>query len=111
MSNEKRAFVTGITGQDGSYLCELLLEKGYIVHGLVHRPSSLEGGNIRHLASDRSLINQRLFLHTGAFGSSSRQRPFDNPTNGASCRSCTSTNRWTANALSRLGKAIAQQFS
>jgi GDPmannose 4,6-dehydratase len=67
MSNEKRAFITGITGQDGSYLCEMLLEKGYIVHGLVHRPSSLEAGNIRHLASDRSLINHRLSLHTGAF--------------------------------------------
>jgi GDPmannose 4,6-dehydratase len=63
---EKRAFVTGITGQDGSYLCELLLEKGYTVHGLVHRPTSLGEGNIRHLWSDASLA-KRLFLHTGAF--------------------------------------------
>jgi GDPmannose 4,6-dehydratase len=61
------AFITGITGQDGSYLAELLLEKGYAVHGLVHRPDSLSGGNIRHLVADPALMNKRLFLHTGAF--------------------------------------------
>jgi GDPmannose 4,6-dehydratase len=61
------AFITGITGQDGSYLAELLLEKGYTVHGLVHRPDSLAGSNIRHLVSDPSLLNKRLFLHNGAF--------------------------------------------
>jgi GDPmannose 4,6-dehydratase len=61
------AFITGITGQDGSYLCELLLEKGYEVHGLVHRPESLSGGNVGHLFHDESLINRRLFLHTGSF--------------------------------------------
>ena len=63
----RRAFITGITGQDGSYLCELLLEKGYIVHGLVHRPASLQEGNIGRMASDPKLIHQQLFLHTGAF--------------------------------------------
>lgn len=63
----QRAFITGITGQDGSYLAELLLGKGYDVHGLVHRPDSLAASNIRHLVSDTALINKRLFLHNGAF--------------------------------------------
>lgn len=67
MSTQRRAFVTGITGQDGSYLCELLLEKGYTVHGLVHRPASVTGGNIGHLVRDPSIYNEKLFLHTGAF--------------------------------------------
>jgi len=62
-----RAFITGITGQDGSYLAELLLEKGYEVHGLVHRPDALPGSNIRHLVADAQLLNKRLFLHNGAF--------------------------------------------
>jgi GDPmannose 4,6-dehydratase len=62
-----RAFITGITGQDGSYLCELLLEKGYEVHGLVHRPDALPVSNIRHLVADQALLNRRLFLHNGAF--------------------------------------------
>ena len=62
-----RAFITGITGQDGSYLCELLLEKGYEVHGLVHRPDALGNSNIRHLVNNDTLLNKRLFLHNGAF--------------------------------------------
>ncbi|MGA2052691.1 MAG: GDP-mannose 4,6-dehydratase [Opitutales bacterium] len=62
-----RAFITGITGQDGSYLCELLLEKGYEVHGLVHRPEGLRAGNLAHLFQDEKIFNQRLFLHTGSF--------------------------------------------
>ena len=62
-----RAFITGITGQDGSYLAELLLEKGYEVHGLVHRPDALGASNIRHLVADPQLLNKRLFLHNGAF--------------------------------------------
>ena len=69
-----RAFITGITGQDGSYLCELLLDKGYEVHGLVHHPESLPTGNIRHLMADASLLNQRLFLHTGTFEDASHLR-------------------------------------
>jgi GDPmannose 4,6-dehydratase len=62
-----RAFITGITGQDGSYLCELLLERGYEVHGLVHRPDALPTSNIRHLVADARLLNKRLILHNGAF--------------------------------------------
>jgi GDPmannose 4,6-dehydratase len=63
----KKAFITGITGQDGSYLAELLLDKDYEVHGLVHRPDALVGSNIRHLVADTKLLNKRLFLHNGAF--------------------------------------------
>lgn len=61
-----RAFITGITGQDGSYLAELLLEKGYEIHGLVHRPDNLLASNIRHLVSDPNVFNKQLFLHNGA---------------------------------------------
>ena len=61
------AFITGITGQDGSYLAELLLEKGYVVHGLVHRPDALAASNIAHLVQDQNIINKTLFLHPGAF--------------------------------------------
>lgn len=63
----QRAFITGITGQDGSYLAELLLAQGYEVHGLVHRPDALPVSNIRHLVADAGLLNRRLFLHNGAF--------------------------------------------
>ena len=62
-----RAFITGITGQDGSYLAELLLGYDYEVHGLVHRPDALPSSNIRHLVADPKLLNKRLFLHNGAF--------------------------------------------
>jgi GDPmannose 4,6-dehydratase len=61
------AFITGITGQDGSYLADLLLSKDYIVHGLVHRPDSVGSSNIRHLVSDPSIMGKRLFLHNGSF--------------------------------------------
>jgi GDPmannose 4,6-dehydratase len=50
MSN-KKAFITGITGQDGSYLAELLLEKGYEVHGIVRRSSTINTGRINHIYS------------------------------------------------------------
>lgn len=63
----KIAFITGITGQDGSYLADLLLEKDYIVHGLVHRPDAVAGSNIRHLFANPDIIGKRLFLHNGAF--------------------------------------------
>ncbi len=63
----KVAFITGITGQDGSYLADLLLEKDYIVHGLVHRPDAVAGSNIRHLFANPEIIGKRLFLHNGAF--------------------------------------------
>lgn len=64
---ERVAFITGITGQDGSYLAELLLQKDYIVHGLVHRPDSLANSNIGHLVGNPFVINKTLFLHNGAF--------------------------------------------
>ncbi|MEI7716376.1 MAG: GDP-mannose 4,6-dehydratase [Mycobacterium sp.] len=61
----KRAFITGITGQDGSYLAELLLSKGYEVHGLIRRASSLNMSRIDHLYVDPHEAGTRLFLHYG----------------------------------------------
>jgi GDPmannose 4,6-dehydratase len=61
----KVALITGITGQDGSYLAELLLEKGYEVHGIKRRASSLNTDRIDHLYQDPHLPNQRLKLHYG----------------------------------------------
>lgn len=61
----KRALITGITGQDGSYLSELLLEKGYEVHGIIRRSSSFNTDRIDHLYRDPHLKDTRLFLHYG----------------------------------------------
>ena len=61
----KRALITGITGQDGSYLAEFLLHKGYEVHGLVRRSSSFNRSRIDHLYRDPHLNNTRFFLHYG----------------------------------------------
>ncbi len=61
----KRAFITGITGQDGSYLTELLLEKGYEVHGLIRRSSSFNTGRIDHIYRDPHYQDAKLFLHYG----------------------------------------------
>ena len=61
----KVALITGITGQDGSYLAELLLEKGYEVHGIKRRASSLNTDRIDHLYQDPHISNQRLKLHYG----------------------------------------------
>lgn len=61
----RRALITGITGQDGSYLAELLLGKGYEVHGIVRRSSSLNTARIDHLFRDAHLPGTRLFLHFG----------------------------------------------
>jgi GDPmannose 4,6-dehydratase len=61
----KKAFVTGITGQDGSYLAEFLLDKGYEVHGLIRRSSSFNTERINHLYRDPHDKNARLFLHFG----------------------------------------------
>jgi GDPmannose 4,6-dehydratase len=58
-----RALITGITGQDGSYLTELLLEKGYEVHGVVRRTSALGRSRLDHLYNDPSVYGQHLFLH------------------------------------------------
>jgi GDPmannose 4,6-dehydratase len=68
--NMKKALITGITGQDGSYLAELLLEKGYEVHGIVRRSSSMNRGRIDHLHEYEQGDNQRLFLHYGDLGDS-----------------------------------------
>jgi GDPmannose 4,6-dehydratase len=59
------ALITGITGQDGSYLTELLLDKGYIVHGIVRRTSNLLRSRIEHLRRDDKIYGHRLFLHYG----------------------------------------------
>lgn len=61
----KKALITGITGQDGSYLTELLLEKGYEVHGIIRRSSSFNTGRIEHIYKDPHETNVRLFLHYG----------------------------------------------
>jgi hypothetical protein len=53
----KRALITGITGQDGSYLAELLLKKGYVVHGLIRRSSSFNTSRIDHLYRDRHEVD------------------------------------------------------
>src|SRR5439155_11118045 len=59
------AFVTGITGQDGSYLAELLLSKGYEVHGLIRRASTFNTTRIDHIYQDPHDPHRRLFLHHG----------------------------------------------
>jgi len=61
----KKALITGITGQDGSYLAELLLSKGYEVHGLVRRSSSFNTSRIDHLYQDPHIEGRKLFLHYG----------------------------------------------
>jgi len=61
----KTALITGITGQDGSYLAEFLLEKGYTVHGIIRRSSSFNTGRIDHLYNDPSINGKRMFLHYG----------------------------------------------
>lgn len=67
----KRALITGITGQDGSYLAELLLAKDYQVHGIIRRSSSFNTGRIDHLFNDPELQNRRLFLYHGDLTDSS----------------------------------------
>ncbi len=61
----KKALITGITGQDGSYLTELLLEKGYEVHGVVRRSSSFNTARIDHLYNNPEILDKKLFLHYG----------------------------------------------
>ena len=61
----KKTLITGITGQDGSYLAELLLEKGYEVHGIIRRASTFNTSRIEHLYKDPHLNGVRLFLHYG----------------------------------------------
>jgi GDPmannose 4,6-dehydratase len=61
----KKALITGITGQDGSYLAELLLDKGYEVHGIIRRASTFNTARIDHLYADPHINGVRLFLHYG----------------------------------------------
>ena len=67
----KIALISGITGQDGSYLAELLLQKGYEVHGIVRRSSSFNRARIDHLTSNKNIYNKKLFLHYGDLTDSS----------------------------------------
>lgn len=71
MSTQKTALITGITGQDGSYLAELLLEKGYLVHGIKRRSSSFNTNRIDHIYQDPHIKNSNLFLHYGDLTDSS----------------------------------------
>jgi GDPmannose 4,6-dehydratase len=64
-THARRAFLTGITGQDGSHLAELLVGKGYEVHGLIRRSSSINSWRIDHLYEEPDAPNRRLFLHYG----------------------------------------------
>jgi GDPmannose 4,6-dehydratase len=70
----KKALITGITGQDGSYLAELLLGKGYEVHGIVRRASTFNRGRLDGIYSDPQLSETRLFLHYGDLGDGSLVR-------------------------------------
>ena len=67
----KKAIITGITGQDGSYLAELLLEKGYEIHGIIRRSSSFNTERIDHLYKDPHINDVKMFLHYGDLSDSS----------------------------------------
>jgi len=71
MLERKNALITGITGQDGSYLAELLLAKNYKVHGMLRRSSSFNTGRIDHLYNNPKIMDQSLFLHYGDLTDSS----------------------------------------
>ena len=71
MSNSKKALITGITGQDGTYLAEFLLEKGYEVHGIIRRASTFNTSRLEHLYKDPHDKSAKLFLHYGDLGDSS----------------------------------------
>ena len=71
MAKTKIALISGITGQDGSYLTELLLDKGYEVHGIIRRSSSFNTFRIDHLYNNKELLNKRFFLHYGDLTDSS----------------------------------------
>ena len=65
MENKKRALILGVNGQDGSYLAELLLEKGYEVHGMIRRSATGNTRNIDHLIQDEQIFDKQFFLHRG----------------------------------------------
>ncbi|MBV5347072.1 GDP-mannose 4,6-dehydratase, partial [bacterium] len=71
MTPKKTALITGITGQDGSYLAEFLLEKGYIVHGIKRRASSFNTQRVDHIYQDPHVDNARFKLHYGDLSDSS----------------------------------------
>jgi len=68
---QKVALITGVTGQDGSYLAEFLLEKGYVVHGIKRRASSFNTGRVDHLYQDPHIDHRNFFLHYGDLSDSS----------------------------------------
>ena len=68
----KRALISGVTGQDGSYLAEFLLEKGYQVHGIIRSSSSFNSGRIAHIFQDLHERDPKFFLHYGDLTDSSR---------------------------------------
>jgi GDPmannose 4,6-dehydratase len=74
MNSDKKALITGITGQDGSYLSELLLQKGYEVHGVIRRASTFNTDRIDHIYQDPHDPQARLFLHYGDLSDSSGLR-------------------------------------
>jgi GDPmannose 4,6-dehydratase len=61
----KKALITGVTGQDGSYLTEILLKKGYEVHGIIRRSSSFNTGRLDHLYGNKEILDKKMFLHYG----------------------------------------------
>ena len=71
-TSTKRALITGITGQDGSYLAELLLAKGYEVHGVIRRSSTFNTSRIDHLYHDPHIAGTKLFLHYGDLSDGTR---------------------------------------
>ncbi len=71
MTKQKKALITGITGQDGTYLAEFLLEKGYEVHGIIRRASTFNTSRLEHLYKDPHEKGVKLFLHYGDLGDSS----------------------------------------
>ncbi len=68
----KRALITGITGQDGSYLAEFLLSKGYEVHGIIRRASNFNTNRIDHFYKDEHILDNKLFLHYGDLSDSGK---------------------------------------
>ena len=62
---KKTAIILGVTGQDGSYLLELLLKKNYIIHGVIRKTATGNTKNINHLIKDKRLFNKRFFLQKG----------------------------------------------
>jgi len=80
MTTPKVALITGITGQDGAYLAERLLNKGYVVHGIKRRTSLFNTDRIDHLYKDRHEKDAKLFLHHGAMTDSMSLTPITQQT-------------------------------